>query len=148
MEHRSKLGAYKTAAYSCWSAAGILDDLIQGRVKHARARAGLLILQLDQVAIDKGSWILGSELALEQGPPLSVLNTHILPNVNDGESPFSRLLDPRWAEVLLSHLKDAEDYLQKRRNLGRKGGDDLATEGKAKAKAKAKQKALAEAVNA
>ena len=144
LEHRSRVGAYKTSAHCAWSAAGILDDLVSGRVQHARARAGLLLLQLDQVAIDKGQWTLGAELALEQGPPLSVMAGHTLPSVGDGESPFSRLLDPRWAEVMLSHLRDAEDYVQKRRNLGKKldeSTQDKDSKPKPKAKGKGKPQA-------
>ena len=151
VEHRSRIGAYKTSAYMAWAAAGVLDDLVQGRVRHARARASLMLVMLDQVAIDRGSWVLGAELMLEQGPPLSALTSHTLPSVGDGESPFSRILDSRWAEVMLSHLRDAEDYVQKRRTLGKKLGDDGDKEkdkdtGKPmKPKAKAKGKGAAEA---
>ena len=56
LEHRSRIGAYKTAAYAAWSAAGILDSLIAGNVAAARARAGLMLLMLDQVAADRGNW--------------------------------------------------------------------------------------------
>jgi len=69
IEHRSRIGAYKTSAHCAWGVGGILDDLIQGRTAHARARAALLLLQLDQCAVDKGDWTLASELSLEQGPP-------------------------------------------------------------------------------
>jgi hypothetical protein len=65
---------------------------------------------------------------------------HSLPNVGEGESPFSRLLDPRWSEVMLSHLKDAEDYVQKRRSLGKKLGTDESHTEPSKPKAKAKAK--------
>ena len=146
LEHRSRIGAYKTSTFCSWAAAGILDDLAQGRAAHARARAGLLVLMLDQCAIDKGSWALAAELSLEQAPPLATLANHSLPSIADGESPFSRLLDPRWAEVMLAHLKDAEDYVQKRKNLGRKNLDDTAADSpKPKQKSKAKAKTSAEA---
>ena len=72
IEHRSRIGAYKTSAHCAWGVRGILDDLIQGRTAHARARAALLLLQLDQCAVDKGDWTLASELSLEQGPPCQV----------------------------------------------------------------------------
>ena len=140
LEHRSRIGAYKTSAYCAWSACGILDDLIAGRVRHARARAALLVLQLDQTAIDKGSWALASELALEPGPPLSALAGHTPPSVGDGESPFSKLLDARWSEVMLSHIKDAEDYVQKRRNLGRRAAEEATESAGGKPKGKAKPK--------
>eukprot|EP00435_Cladocopium_sp_Y103_P058743 s81_g20.t1 len=146
IEHRSKIGAYKTSAHCAWSAGGILDDLIRGRYAHARARAGLLLLQLDQCAVHKGDWTLACELSLEQGPPLSALATHSPPRVAEGESPFSKLLDSRWSEVMLSHLRDAEDYVQKRRNLGKKlmVEDSHSEPAKPKAKAKAKGKATAQ----
>jgi hypothetical protein len=60
VEHRSRIGAYKTSAYMAWAAAGILDDLVKGRVCHARARAALMLVMLDQVAIDRGSWVFGA----------------------------------------------------------------------------------------
>ena len=64
VEHRSRIGStYKTSAYAAWSVAGLLDNLVKGKVSHARAQASLLLLQLDQVAIDKGSWSLAAELA-------------------------------------------------------------------------------------
>jgi hypothetical protein len=145
LEHRSRIGAYKTSAFCSWAAAGILDDLVQGRVAHARVRSGLLVLMLGQCAIDNGSWALAAELSLEQAPPLATLANHSLPSISDGESPFSRLLDPRWAKVMLSHLKDAEDYVQKRKNLGRKNLDDIAADSpKPKQKSKAKAKSSAE----
>lgn len=144
VEHRSRIGSFKATAHGCWGAAGILDDLIAGRVRHARARAALLVLQYDQVSIDRGSWALAAELSLEQGPPLSSLANHVLPNVMDGESPHSRLLDSRWAEVMLAHLRDTEEYLQRRRNLGKKAVqsalEDASADAKPKARAKAKSK--------
>ena len=138
IEHRSRIGSYKTAAYSAWAAGGIHDSLIQGNVAQARARAALLVLMLDQTATDRGSWVLSSELALEPPPPMGALSQHHPPAVGDGEAPFSRLLDPRWAEVSLAHLREAEDYVNKRSKLGKKGAEEDAAGAKAKAKAKQK----------
>ncbi len=139
IEHRSRIGSYKTAAYSAWAAGGIHDCLIQGNVAQARARAALLVLMLDQTAADRGSWVLSSELALEPPPPMGALSQHHPPAVGDGEAPFSRLLDARWAEVSLAHLREAEDYVAKRSKLGKRGTEDDGAAA-AKAKAKAKQK--------
>lgn len=140
IEHRSRIGSYKTAAYCSWAAGGIHDAFMQGNIAQARARVALLVLMLDQTAVDRGSWALSSELSLEPPPPMGALSQHHPPAVGDGEAPWSRLLDPRWAEVCLSHLREAEDYLSKRSKLGKKGSEEDSAAA-AKAKAKAKQKA-------
>ena len=149
VEFRSKIGAYRASAYSAWSAAGILDALIQGNVKKARARAAVLLLMLDQAAIDKGNWTLASELALEPGPPFSNLAMHQPPSVADGEPPYSKILDSRWQEVALAHVKDTDEYLTKRKNLSKQYGkgakegtaeESNAAEPKRRPKAKPKAK--------
>ncbi len=143
VEHRSRIGAYKVSAFSSWAAAGILDDLMAGNHQGARARAALLLLQLDQAAIDKGSWTLAGELSLETAPPLASLSQHVGPAIHEGESPYSRLLDARWAEIALAHLRDTEDYLNKRRGLNKKQ-PGVEEEVKPKLKPKAKPRSGAE----
>eukprot|EP00438_Fugacium_kawagutii_P029215 Skav229550 [mRNA] locus=scaffold568:316865:328633:+ [translate_table: standard] len=144
VEHRSKISSHKTSAFSAWAAAGILDDLVSGDTASARARAALLLLQLDQVSIDRGSWTLGAELSLEPAPPFSSLQQHLPPSIQDGEAPFSRLLDARWAEVALAHLSDTDTYLTKRKTVGKKVAEEKepsqpGPKPKFKAKAKAKK---------
>lgn len=150
VEFRSKIGNYKAAAHSSWSAAGILDSLIAGDIKRARAQCGLLLLQLDQASVDRGSWGLASDLSLEGLPPYSALSAHTPPSVADGEQPFSRLLDPRWAEISLAYLKDQDDYLQRRKNISRMVNpankvkdpeEETESEKKKRLRAKAKAKA-------
>ena len=147
VEHRSRIGNYKSSAFAAWGAAGILDALAEGDIHRARARAALLLLQFDQAAIDRGSWSLAGELSLEPLPPFGALSSHTAPNVADGEQPFSKLLDSRWAEVSLNHLKQQDDYLVRRGNVGKfvkkggKEGEDSTDHEAAKRRAKAKPKA-------
>ena len=137
VEHRSRIGHWKTPAYCAWSVSGALDRLIQGDTAGCRARLGLLLLMLDQTACDRGNWTLSSELSLESGPPMAALQQHTPPSVADGEQPFSKLLDARWAEVAMSHVRETEEFVTKRLKLGRKDAADTA-EPKAKAKGKSK----------
>ena len=97
VEFRSRIGNYKATAFSAWSAAGILNALIDGNIAKARARTCLLLLMLDQASIDRGNWSMCAELSLENPPPFASLSTHQGPSLQDGEQPFSRLLDPRIA---------------------------------------------------
>ena len=88
VEFRSKIGAYRSSAYAAWSTAGILDSLIQGNVKKARARAAVLLLMLDQASIDKGNWTLAA------GARLGTCSTFLEP----GNAPAS-IGDGRRASV-------------------------------------------------
>ena len=99
----------------------------------------------------KELWTLASELLLEPGPPFSSLNAHRPPQVADGEPPYSHLLDPRWAEVSLAHLKETGDYLLKRRNVGKfvknskEQGQEESTEAEPKRQPRPKPKARSQA---
>ncbi len=147
VEHRSKIGHWKTSAYSAWAAAGALDCLVKGNVPACRARLCLLILMLDQCACDRGSWTLAAELSLEASPPMSVLGQHVPPATADGESPFSRLLDARWAEVAISHIRETEEFMVKRGKLGRREVPTADPTEAPRAKAKSKAKAAASKEN-
>ena len=148
VEFRSRITSYKTGAHCAWCFAGILDAMVAGRYDLARARACLWLLQLDQAAIDRGNWTLAAGLSLEQSPPMTALASHQGPNVQDGESPFSRLLDARWAEVILGHLRDQDEFVTKRRNIGKQSNknteeneESSSWESRRRPKAKPKAKA-------
>ena len=139
VEHRSRIGAYRVSAHAAGAAAGILDDFIHGSPQAARAKAALL-LQLDQAAIDKGEWALAGELSLERP-----FHNMCAQAIADGESPYSRLLDPRWSEIALAHPRDTEEYLTKRRGLNKKPTqqEDVSSP-KRKPQPKLKSKAVAD----
>ena len=84
-----------------WAAAGAIDALRNGAVDKARARLCLMLCQAEQHSIDRGSWLLCQEIALESAPPY--LTFHSLPNAT--EQQFSKLLDPRWIDAFVSAVK-------------------------------------------
>ena len=69
-----------------------------------------MLVQSDQVALDRGSWALAAEISLEQQPPFPSFAAHSQADATD--QPLSRLLEPRWAEIFLHHLQDTENYLE------------------------------------
>ena len=148
VEHRSRITSHKTGAFASWGVAGILDSLISGDLRKGRARAAVLLMCLDQASIDAGSRTLAAEIFLEPPPPFASLSLHRAPQISDGELPFSRLFDSRWAEVSLAHLKETDDYLVKRKAVGKfqkpmkDGSRDEAADAdsKKRPRAKAKQK--------
>ena len=68
------------------------------------------------MSIDKGSFVLASELSLENPPPAHSYRQHEHHNTG---IVYSRLLDPRWSEVAIGHLKEQAEFLTKRTQLGR-----------------------------
>ena len=143
VEHRSRIGAFKTSAHCAWATAGALDCLARGQVHAARARLIILLLQLDQAACDRGNWTLAAELSLEHPPHLGSLLQHNPPS--EGEPPYSRLLDPRWGEIALAHLKEQDEFLTKRRGLGKPVKKDDAEDEKDSPRRKPKPKSKAKA---
>ena len=88
----------------------------------AQARLGLLLASLDQVACDRGQWILGAEVSLEMSPPFSSFSRHVPPEF--GENPHSRLLDSRWVDAMMYRVKELDDYSERRAKLGGKKEDE------------------------
>ncbi|OLP87454.1 hypothetical protein AK812_SmicGene31352 [Symbiodinium microadriaticum] len=119
VEHRSRIGPYHTLAKTAWATAGALDAIRNGRIEETEARLSILLLMLDQVGVDKGGWSLASELSLEAPVPMHSFRLH---EVKDHEQVHSRLLDSRWAELALGHLRDQMDFVEKREKLSRQRG--------------------------
>ena len=115
LEHRSRVQGYPAAVRSGWALAGIWDALRAGRNCEARARAALALAQIDQQACDRGSFLLAAEVSLEPPPPMSSFHGHTVPE--PGEVPHSRLLDPRWVDLMMSRLRDLSDYQERRIKL-------------------------------
>ena len=143
LEHRSRIGAYQTMVKCAWSAAGALDALRQQKPAEAEARLSLLLVALDQVAVDRGNWALGSEILLEAPAPMHAFKGH---ESRDSDQVFSRILDSRLAELSLHYLKDQADFLEKRNKLGRRspappGEDEQKEQPRPKPKPKAKPRA-------
>ncbi|CAE7636023.1 unnamed protein product [Symbiodinium sp. CCMP2456] len=105
LEHRSKVQAFPTVVHLAWAIAGALDCLRNGQTSQARARLNVALLQADQTSVDKGNWLLSQELSLEPAPPMASFRRHEA-GQSSIEGVYSKLLDPRWAEIALSRLRD------------------------------------------
>ena len=116
LELRSRVQGYQTPVRFLWAVAGVLDALVDNRVAEARARCGLIMAMGDQMAIDRGSWVIASELGLEDPPPMAAFNNHTLPS--EAEPPYSKLIDPRWLELVMAKLSDVDNFNEKKKKLG------------------------------
>lgn len=116
LELRSRVQGYQTPVRFLWSVAGVLDALVNDRVAEARARCGLILAMRDQMAIDRGNWVVASEIALEDPPPMAAFNTHTLPS--EAEPPHTKLIDSRWLELIMAKLADVDNLNEKKKKLG------------------------------
>ena len=115
VEHRSRIQNYVGSVRPTWCLAGIWDCLRNNRVEEARARAALGVAMMDQMACDRGGWLLASETSLEPPPPYASFSLHTAPDA--WELQHSRLVDSRWVELFLAKLKDLADYQEKQAKL-------------------------------
>lgn len=141
LESRSRIQNYTSHVRWTWAVAGIWDCLVRDDVKQARARAALLVAAADQAAIDGGSWLLGSVALLEAPAPYHAFSHHQPPSAQDLQ--HSALLDPRWMEVFLAHVKELDSYQEAKKRLNKPSSSSSpqATAEPAKPKAKPKPKA-------
>ena len=115
LEHHSRVQGYQTSVRFAWTLAGVWDALRLGRIEEARARAALGVAMADQHACDKGSFLVASELTLEEAPPFASFSRHSPPEV--WETQHTRLIEGRWVDLILNKLKDLADYHEKRNKL-------------------------------
>ena len=113
LENRSRLGMFPATIRMAWAVAGAHDAIKNGRAEECRARLALLLLAIDQTAVDRGSWLLSQEMLLEASPPFS---SFAKPK-SDLDLHHSRLADPRVVEILMSRLRDIDSYEESRRRL-------------------------------
>lgn len=124
LEHRSKLQYFPSSIRQAWVLSGIYDCLASGRVAEAKARARSLlgIAALDQASLDGGSWLMAQEMLLEAAPPFASFQGRRLPE--SWEQSVTKLIDERWAEILMWKLKDKDSFneARKRLSMGKAGG--------------------------
>ena len=122
LEHRSRIPNLAPTVRIAWSIGGALDALKVGRVEECQARLALLLAPLDQVACDRGQWLIASEFSLEQTPFFSSFSRHTPPDFQ--ECPHSRILDGRWVDAVMYRVKELDDFAERKAKLGkgRKGG--------------------------
>ena len=117
-EHRSRVPNIQGTVRTLWAICGALDALRQNRIAEAKARLSLLVAAIDQVSYDKGSWLLGAEVLLEDGPPFGSFSKHQAPEIF--EVHHSRLLPAQWAEAMMFRIRELDDFAEKRAKLGKR----------------------------
>ena len=126
--NRSRLQQYVNHVRWSWQVCGIWDALVANKPEEARARCAVLIAASDQSAIDGGNWLLASSLLLEPPPPYQSFALHQPPTIQ--ELQHTTLVEGRWIEVLLGHLKEVEGFIESKRIEARRKAQPDQVEGR------------------
>lgn len=118
VEHRSRLPNINATVRTAWSIAGALDCLEQGRTEEAQCRLLLYLAMLDQVAIDRGSWVLAHAGALEDAPPFAAFGRHVLPDFLEPQ--HSKLWPSVWADAFMYQIREQDEFMERKSKLGRR----------------------------
>ena len=118
LERYGGFGKQKDLGLIMWQLAMMGDFLAINQPERARDTLGLLLVMLEQMALDQGKVDLGWILSLQQDPPSAVFQDHQhLPTAN--LRPFSPLADPKWISIALAYVKEQDTLSSKRLELSK-----------------------------
>lgn len=128
-------GSYRTLAYAGWGFACVWDHLASGRSSKALALLSLLLVAVEQAALDEGRWQVAWLLTTLPEPPASMARRP----VENALRPFAKLADPHWIAAAVAYIRDVDRLQTVRRSFGGKGkGGGDADDGGDRAKPKEK----------
>ena len=131
VEHRSRFSSsHRSSMLTAWSVAGARGALRNGHPDQALARLDVLMVALEQIAIDQGSLLMATELLWEPEPPTIAYNAASAETA--WRKPCSGLCAPEWAEVAFARLRDLDDWALRKQRL-----TSMGAKGKGKGKGKA-----------
>ena len=123
MTQETPFGFYKTLTYLGFVLAQAFDWLMEGEgnLDKVKCLLSLACAAVDQVALDGGSWVLASHLLNLPEPPWAYTSQN---TPQHSQSPFSKLVDPRWTAAIKGYIKDLE-ALRSQRGSGKRHQDTV-----------------------
>lgn len=119
VQNEIPFSTYRTLGYMGWGLASVWDLMHAGRLDKAFGLLSLLLVSVEQAALDEGRWSLAWLLTLLPDPPFQSMGRRPYENLH---RPFARLSDPRWVAASMAYVRDVDRLLSLRRNLTGKGG--------------------------
>ena len=101
LEYRCYYNGHRPTMFWMWSISGVLELMSVGRFEEAYSRLALLIPAGEQLCLDGGNPTMSQELTFEDPAPIVQSRSP-----DSSASQWSRLLDDRWAEVVVGHLQN------------------------------------------
>ena len=109
-------GSARTLGYLGWGLATAWDELSADRPAAALATLSLLLVALEQAALDESNWGLAWLLSLLPEPPWTSMSRR--PD-HQALRPYSKLADTRWVSSAVSSTRDVERIRAARKGSGK-----------------------------
>ena len=90
-----------------WILGHSFDAMLQGNVELAKEHMALLLVAMEQSALDQGDWTIAFLLSLSEEPPIQLYQDRMVSLHGQGR-PFSPLVPSSWSAVCLAYLKEME----------------------------------------
>ena len=90
-----------------WILGHSFDAMLQDNVELAKEHMALLLVAMEQSALDQGDWTLAFLLSLSEEPPVQLYQDRMISLHGQGR-PFSPLVPSSWSAVCLAYLKEME----------------------------------------
>ena len=94
----------------------LMDHLQGDNLPAAKDAAALLMVCLEQGAMDAGHLDIGLLLSLAEDPPAGLFTNRSLAPLSRGRS-FALLAEQRWISLALAYIKELDTITQKRADL-------------------------------
>ena len=107
LERYGGFGKTKDLGHIAWQVGLIMEDLQTGSVQAAQDATALLLVCLEQSAMDGGNMQIGLLLSLTEDPPQSLFSNRSLA-VSSRPRAFAPTADQRWITVALQFLKELD----------------------------------------
>ena len=90
-----------------WILGHSFDAMLQDNMDLAKEHLALLLVAMEQSALDQGDWTLAFLLSLSEEPPVQLFQDRMV-SMHGQSRPFSPLVPSSWSAVCLSYLKEME----------------------------------------
>lgn len=116
LERFGGFGRSRDLGQIAWQLAMLMDHLQADNLLAAKDSAALLMVCLEQGAMDAGHLDIGLLLSLGENPLSGVFTNRSLSPLSRGRS-FAPLAEQKWVSLALSYIKELDQITQKRADL-------------------------------
>lgn len=113
LERFGGFGKVKDFGHIAWQLGLILDHLQEGNVNATKDAVALLLVAIEQTAIDQGKMELGLLMTLAEEPPQALFSNRAL-SLGSRPMAFAPLADQRWITTALQYIKELDTIVNRR----------------------------------